>query len=267
MKKDFILFTDSYYFSDSTSSYNNQIARSLSKSNNVKVICLKPLFSNYPSYERPNKNLKVIRLIIPFSNSRIFPLKVVKFICFSLSASLYLFFKKKSREVLLICTSPPVILPPLIFLSRLKDILSRKYSKKILLAQDIYPDILENNLYSRSIGYHLLRILNFIYLKTYFNFDFAISCCEPIKNKLVKKYNMSDSKVKVINNWTLIDAKIVKTHIPINLDINKKLEMFLIGNVGKLHLHKQTSETLKNILLKSNLIKSLHILLRLHIVF
>ncbi len=260
--KNLVLFTDSFYFEDSTSKYNSKIAKYLTKQNNVKVVCGKSLFSKHQLFEKVNKKLNIIRLPTLFSNSKILPLKIIKFICFSISVSVYLIFKKRKKEVYLICTSPPIILPPLILIAKLKDLFRKKIIKKVLLCQDIYPDFLGEEKNFKNLKYICMKMLSFIYSRTYKNFDLAISCCEPIKEKLVGKYNLKNNKVKVINNWSLINKNIIDSHIKKNLTSQNKIKMFLIGNVGKPHLYKQTTNTLENILSKSQIIKSLHMYTR-----
>ncbi len=261
-KKNLVLFTDSFYFEDSTSQYNSQIAKNLSKGNYVTVVCAKNIFSKYPYFEKLKKNLNVIRLPTLFTNSKIIPLKIIKFISFSLSVSAYLFFKKRKKETFLICTSPPVILPPIILITKIKELFKRKIIKKVLLGQDIYPDLLGEEKNFKNIKYFLISFLNLIYMKTYKEFDMAISCCEPIKDKLVKKYNLPNNHVNVINNWSLVNKNIIDSHISKKLTDQNKIKMFIIGNLGKPHLYKQTTNSLENILKKSQLIESLHMYTR-----
>ena len=261
-KKNLVLFTDSFYFEDSTSQFNNQIAKYLSKKNNIKVICGRNLFSKHKNYEKVTNQLSIIRLPTIFTNNKTLPFKIIKFICFTISISIYLIFKKRKKEVYLICTSPPIILPPLILITKLKDLFRKKIIKKVLLCQDIYPDFLGEEKNFKNLIYIGMKLLSFIYYRTYKNFDLAISCCEPIKEKLVGKYNLKNKEVKVINNWSLINKTIIDSHIKKNLNSQNKIKMFLIGNVGKPHLYKQTANSLKNILTKSKLIESLHMYTR-----
>ncbi len=261
-KKNLVLFTDSFYFEDSTSQYNSQIAKNLSKENNVTVVCAKNIFSKNPTFEKVNKNLNIVRLPSLFTNSKIISLKLIKFISFSLSITIYLFFKKRKKEVFLICTSPPIILPPIILITKLKELFKRKIIKKVLLGQDIYPDLLGEEKNLKNIKNIFISFLNLIYKKTYKEFDVAISCCEPIKEKLVRKYNLANDQVKVINNWSLVDKNFIDSHISKKLTDKTKIKMFIIGNLGKPHLYKQTTKSLENILKKSKLIEELHMYTR-----
>ena len=261
-KKNLVLFTDSFYFDDSTSQYNSQIAKNLSKENHVTVVCTKNIFSKYPKFEKINKNLNIIRLPTLFTNSKIISLKLIKFISFSLSIILYLFFKKRKKEIFLICTSPPIIIPPIILITKLKELFKRTNIKKVLLGQDLYPDLLGEEKNFKNIKYIFMSFLNLIYMKTYKEFDMAISCCEPIKEKLVSKYNLAENQVKVINNWSLINQNFLDSHISTKLTDQTKIKMFIIGNLGKPHLYKRTTNLLENILKKSQLIEELHMYTR-----
>ena len=107
-----------------------------------------------------------------------------------------------------------------------------------------------------------MSFLNLIYMKTYKEFDMAISCCEPIKEKLVSKYNLAENQVKVINNWSLINQNFLDSHISTKLTDQTKIKMFIIGNLGKPHLYKRTTNLLENILKKSQLIEELHMYTR-----
>ena len=53
-----------------------------------------------------------------------------------------LLLRKSKKEVFLICTSPPSIIPVLILILKIKNFYKTQNIKKALLCQDIYPDFL-----------------------------------------------------------------------------------------------------------------------------
>ena len=84
-KSNIILFTDSYYpFKDSTSKINTQIVNYLSQFNQVTVVCAKDIFSEIPNSENISENIFIRRLSVPFVTSKLIPLKILKFISFSI---------------------------------------------------------------------------------------------------------------------------------------------------------------------------------------
>lgn len=261
-KKNLVLFTDSFNFEDSTSQFNSQIAKHLSKKNNITVLTCKKIFSKVPNFEIPQKGLKIIRLPTFFANRKSLPLKITKFICLTITFSIFLIFRKIKKEVFLICSSPPIIIPPLIFILKCKSFYRKQNIKKVLLCQDIYPDCLGELEKFKNIKYLSMKFLSFIYSLVYREFNFAICCSKPIQDKLVNKYFLDDKNVKVIKNWTLISKNKINSHISKKLTEQNKIKMFLIGNVGKPHLYMQTANSLKNIISKSKLIDSLHMYTR-----
>tara|TARA_B100000212_G_scaffold342318_1_gene328830 strand:+ start:3252 stop:4475 length:1224 start_codon:yes stop_codon:yes gene_type:complete len=252
-----ILITDSFYpYKDSTSKINTTIVNYLSNYKKIRIICIKNFFSNQPFFNNSLKNISIIRLPVPFANTRSIPLKLIKFISFSILIVISLIFQKKDKKTFLISTSPPIIIPFIIFFLELR-IFKKNKTKKILLAQDIYPDIIGEVNNSKKILNLSLKFLNYLYKNVYKKFDLVLSCCEPIKSKLVTKYKLPTNKIKVINNWSLISQEILDNFNPPSLTSKNEINMFLIGNVGKVHLYKQTSMTLRNILLTNSLIKGL----------
>ena len=252
-----ILLTDSFYpFKDSTSNLNTSIAEFLSINNKISVVCAKSLFSKN-TYEK-NKKFSVIRLSVPFVNSKIVLFKILKFLSFSLLIFLFVIFKNSKNCIYLVSTSPPVLIPIVSFLIDLKKFLNGKKTKNVLLAQDIYPDIIENSYKKSNLSKLFFYFLNKIYLSSYGKFDFVFCCCDAIKDKLVNKYELDHHKIEVINNWSLINQNLLNKLTYPKLEKNNKVKIFLIGNLGKLHLCDQTEKALRNLLVKSYLIDELH---------
>lgn len=247
----FILFTDSFYPNeDATSIYNTQIVNELCIENEITVFCTFGTKSFTGISVNKNKNLHIIRVPIPFNNSRTITGKLIKYIFFSLSILIYLFIKKSSRSTYLIHTSPPILIPIFSFLFFLNKKLFNKRKKIILLAHDIYPDILivssKNLNFFKSV---VANILENIYSRSYKSFSKIISCSESINYKLNKKYRISNHKLKLIHNWSIID----QDHLKNSTSEKSKLcnlDLILMGNIGNVQLHNLIINRLELIIKK-----------------
>ena len=181
-----VFFTDSYDESDdSTSKYNRQIVERLIQTNLVTVVCpMKSISEKLISY--PKQNLYIRRIPIPFRKTRNIFFKLFKFSIYSLSCVLYLFFKRSPRSIYVVHTSPPTIIPILVFLIQIRNKITLNKKKLILLAHDIYPDIFID-LFPRNnfIKEKLIKIIKSVYKFSYKRFDIIISCSEGAKQLLM----------------------------------------------------------------------------------
>ena len=125
---------------------------------------------------------------------------------------------------------------------------------------DLYPDIFGGPLRNKKLEI-LYKILDYIYLNLR-NFDYVISCCEPIKNIQVGKYKLPSRKIQVVNNWSLVDSDILeKNNAPLYKD-GMNIKMLLTGNVGKVHLYKNTGQILRKFIVGDNKINKLEMYTR-----
>ena len=256
-----VFFTDSYDESDdSTSKYNRQIVERLIQTNLVTVVCpMKSISEKLISY--PKQNLYIRRIPIPFRKTRNIFFKLFKFSIYSLSCVLYLFFKRSPRSIYVVHTSPPTIIPILVFLIQIRNKITLNKKKLILLAHDIYPDIFID-LFPRNnfIKEKLIKIIKSVYKFSYKRFDIIISCSEGAKQLLMNNYAVNDKNVKVVFNWSQIDNQFIDNKVSNYFSKKSKQDLFqrkilLIGNIGILHMSKQVSSRLIQILNKDSKLK------------
>ena len=239
INKKIILITDSYFPSiDSTSQFNTKIIDYLSNFFNVGVLV--------PSYRLANKekrgNIEIIRYPILFSKSRNLIEKLIKFLSLIISFSTYLFRKNFKNHIILVHTSPPILVIYIVLIFKIKKIFLFENIKLILLGQDIYPDELE--IFSSKIKEkYWYKLLSNIYGRAYRKYDFIIACSKPAKNKLNSKYKVLSKKIKVVNNWSLIPESALKEYAcPFYNLKSKQIKLVYIGNIGVLHMYSYTSK-------------------------
>tara|TARA_Y100001968_G_scaffold100812_1_gene90737 strand:+ start:9812 stop:11041 length:1230 start_codon:yes stop_codon:yes gene_type:complete len=266
--KRFVLFTDSYCpLSDATSIYNKQIVDKLSQSQTVTVVCPTFIGNLKNIFLRPNKNLYIRNIPLPFISSKIIILKFIRYVLYTFSTLVYLLLKKNSPSIYIIHTSPPTMIPVFTFLLFLRNFIYQDKKKLVLIAHDIYPDVLYISNKNRNYFFSFLfRFLDKLFSYSYNSFDLVIACSKSIKDKMVLKYNLKINKVKTIYNWSLISDELV-SHDKFE-NINKReiynysnTNIFLIGNIGQVHMHKILCSRLENILNNRNNIH-LHLLIR-----
>ena len=107
-KPNIIFLTDSFPpLFDATSRINKSLIIHLCKNYNVEIVC--PYLKSNSENNYP-KNLKIQRLSIPFVKTRNIYRKLIKFILFSILATNHLIFKGLKKDIIIIHTSPPILI-------------------------------------------------------------------------------------------------------------------------------------------------------------
>ena len=245
MNKDYanskvIIFTDLFPpLDDATSILNQQICNYLSKKREITVVVSKSFFSNEKFISNPKKNLYIRRIPLPFLKTRYIFLKIFKFSSYCLLISIYLLLKRSKNNIYIIHTSPPFLIPYFAFLSKIKYSIFKRSTKLILIAHDLYPNILLHfkGFSSSKFIYNNLKKL---FLFSYVEYKGIISCCDSIKYLLINEYGFNSTKIATIPCWSLVPREVLeKFKKPL---LEKKFYKFpkliLMGNVGVLHLVK-----------------------------
>jgi len=244
--KSLIFFTDSFYPNrDATSKLNTDIVNYLSKNYLIKLLVI----NNKLKVKRIKKNIQFKKVSVLFPNSRKILPKLIKFVSLLLTFSIYTITTKTKDSIIVVNTSPPVLVFTICFLIKLKNYLFRNETKLLLLAHDIYPDLLEV-LSSDIKSYWWYRSLNYIFEKSYRQYDYIIACCKAIETKLVNKYLVKKNNIIVINNWSLITSEKLKSFsCPFYDKVRKsKIRLIMIGNIGVVHNYKYTGNLINKIL-------------------
>ena len=239
-----IFFTDSISpLKDATSIINHSLTMFLSKNHDLEIIC--PYIKSNQTISFP-RNIVFRRIIIPFVKTRNIFKKIIKFSIFSIFCLPLLLIHGLKKDIILLHTSPPTLTPllviPIIFL----DLFKFKMPKLILIAHDLYPDILFQDANKSFIYYLISKIFKFCYKR----FDTIISCCSSINYRLHNFYDVDEGKLKIIYCSSLIPSKLIGENHKINLSkIDKiKPKLLLMGNIGLLHLPKESINFLKFLL-------------------
>ena len=245
--KNILLISDSYApLRDATSIYNTQIVDNLIRNNIVTVFSSACNFKKEGLYNNPKKNLYIIKIPLLFQKSKNFYLKIITSSFYSFALIIYLILRRKKTSLYLLHTSPPLTIPFVTFFLSLKDKISKKNVKKILIAHDIFPDaiykITKSVFHPKSI---IMNILESIYKSSYAKCDFIIACSESVKDKLSLKYAYNPQNITLIYNWSLISDYFLSRNlkIGINKNISNKANLVLIGNFGS---HNHICDTLLN---------------------
>ena len=245
--KNILLISDSYApLRDATSIYNTQIVDNLIRNNIVTVFSSACNFKKDGFYNNPKKNLYIIKIPLLFQKSKNFYLKIITSSFYSFALIIYLILRRKKTSLYLLHTSPPLTIPFVTFFLSLKDKISNKNVKKILIAHDIFPDaiykITKSVFHPKSI---IMNILESIYKSSYAKCDFIIACSESVKDKLSLKYAYNPQNITLIYNWSLISDYFLSRNlkIGINKNISNKANLVLIGNFGS---HNHICDTLLN---------------------
>ncbi len=239
-----IFFTDSITpLKDATSRINHSLIIFLSKKYDLEIIC--PHMKSNQAIGFP-KNIVFRRIIIPFIKTRNIFKKIIKFTIFSIFCLPFLIINGFKKDIILLHTSPPTLTPllviPIIFL----DFFKIKIPKLVLIAHDLYPDILFNNK-NKFFSYYLIsKVFKFCYKR----FDTIISCCNSINDKLHNFYDIDKNKLEIIYCSSLIPSNFIGKNHKINFsNIDKiKPKIVLMGNIGLLHLPKETINFLEFLL-------------------
>ena len=229
-----IFFTDSITpLKDATSRINQSLMLFLNKKYDLEIIC--PYIKSNIIFP---KNIVFRRIIIPFVKTRNIFKKIVKFSIFSIFSLLYLIIYGLRKDIIVLHTSPPTIIPFLIIPIRFLDFFKIKIPKLFLIAHDLYPDILFQNSNNKFFYYLISKIFKFCYLR----FDKIISCCSSINDKLHDFYDINDNKLEIIYCSSLIPKNLILENHKIMFSSlnNKKPKLLLMGNIGLLHLPLNT---------------------------
>lgn len=230
-KSNIIFLTDSFPpLHDATSRINKSLIIHLCKNNNVEIVC--PYLKSQSKFNYP-KNFKIRRLLIPFVKTRNIYRKFIKFIIFSILATIYLIFKGLKKDIIIIHTSPPILILIAIIPIKILDFFQQNTPKIFLIAHDLYPDIIFRN--SKN-GFY--RISSKIFKISYHRFDKIISCCDSINNKFLNIYKINKNKLEIIYCSSLIPRNLICDNHNINFSTLKKNKpkILLMGNIGELHL-------------------------------
>ncbi len=243
-KSKIILFTDSYPpLNDATSIFNQQISNYLSKKKEITVVVSKSLFGDEKLISNPKKNLYIRRIPLPFLKTRYIFLKIFKFSSYCFLITIYLLLKRSKNNIYIIHTSPPLLIPYFAFLAKIKYGIFKKSTKLILIAHDLYPNILLH-FKGFSASRFAYKYLKKLFLISYCEFKGIISCCDSIKNILINEFGIKSKIITTIPCWSLVPRGVLKKFIKPKLDENfyKFPKLILMGNIGVLHLVKDVKK-------------------------
>ncbi len=185
-----------------------------------------------------NSSIKVISIKQFFSKSNNLFLRLLDDFLFSLSVFVILFINLRVNDKIFSVTNPPLILPILYLIKKLKK------AKCILLVHDVFPD----NLILLKGSNLILEKVKKIYNKFYISPDVIIAIGNDMKNYISKSKKVPQHKIKVISNW--FDKEIKK--IPNNK--YEKIKISYSGNIGRMQGFESLFELIKKIKNKENLI-------------
>ena len=240
-----IFFSDAYTpLKDASSRINESLTLYLSKNFEIEIVCPfvkenKPL--NY------RKNIILRRIKVPFVKTRNIFKKLIKYTTFSFLSIFYLLFFGFKKDLIILDTSPPNLILFLIIPIKIMDLLREKPPVLLLIAHDLYPDIIFKN----SNHNFLYKIISKIFKVSYKRFDKIISCCNSINDRLHKNYDIEKKNLEIIYCSSLISKNLIMENHKINFSClnNKTLpKLLLMGNIGLLHLPSETILFLRKLL-------------------
>ena len=225
----------------------NELTKELNNSKKIKVDVLtcKPSYPHKEIFKGKKLNnfgnAKVHRVPVFLRNKTLLS-KILNYITFVISASIYLLMKNKKKydAIFIFQVSPVFSAIPAILYSRFNK------TKIYLWVLDLWPESISIFGYRSKLLFFLIKkISEYIYSNTYI----LLVQSRLIKKILKKKYK---KKTYYFPNWSedIIEKKISKS---LELYINKKIEknkisIFFGGNIGK-------AQDFKNILKSINRIK------------
>lgn len=240
-----IFFSDSYTpLKDATSRINESLTLYLSKNYEIEIVC--PFLKDNKTFNYP-KNIILRRIKVPFVKTRNIFKKIIKFTTFSFLSIFYLLFFGFKKDLIILHTSPPNLILFLIIPIKIMDFLRQKPPILFLIAHDLYPDIIfKNN------NNFLYKIISKIFKVSYKRFDKIISCCNSINDKLYKNYDIKKKNLEIIYCSSLIPKSLTVENHKINFSSlkNQKPKLLLMGNIGLLHLPRETIIFLRILLCK-----------------
>jgi glycosyltransferase involved in cell wall biosynthesis len=185
-----------------------------------------------------DSRIKVITVKQLFSKSNNLTLRFFDDLLFSLSVFVILAFQLRVNDKIFSVTNPPLILPFLYLIKKLRKV---NYT---LLVHDVFPD----NLILLKGSNLILEKVKYIYNKFYISPDTIIAIGNDMKNFLCESKKIPLNKIIVISNW--YDNEIKK--IP-NFK-SKKIRITYSGNLGRMQGFESLFRLIKKIKNKENLI-------------
>jgi Glycosyl transferases group 1/Glycosyltransferase Family 4 len=234
--KPFWIFTELFY-PDETSSgfYLTEIAKHLSKSTQINVVCGP---ADYEKNSRQkslinslNENIKIYRVWVPPLNKNNSILRLIRLLLLSIGFSIKLLFRVKKHEKVFTVTNPAFFIPMASFIAKYKKI------ELIILVHDVFP---ENLLPIKAanpngIFYSLnLKIFNWAYQ----NCTKIIVLGRDMKALFETKVNPSN-KIDIIENWADVNEIAFEGNFESKSVYNQanlagKVIIQFAGNIGRL---------------------------------
>ena len=239
-----IFFSDSYTpLKDATSRINESLTLYLSKNYEIEIVC--PFVKNNKPLIYP-KNILLRRIKVPFVKTRNIFKKIIKFSTFSYISIFYLLIFGFKKDLIILHTSPPNLILFLIIPIKIMDLLRKNPPILVLLAHDLYPDIIFKN----SNNNFVYKIISKIFKVSYKRCNKIISCCNSINDRLHQNYNIEKKNLEIIYCSSLIPKNLIFDNHKINFSSlnNKKPKIVLMGNIGLLHLPLESIILLRQLL-------------------
>lgn len=256
-----VLITDSYEpYVDATSALNVDLVSALSSQYQVTVFAPIPYsqFNRTTAFSRSRSGVYYRRFPVPFSTARSPFLKLLKFVFFLLFSAAYIMLKKNPKSLYLVHSSPPSQIPLFAILVSLRNVFSRKMRRLVLVLHDLYPDIISGPVASTPLLRLIVSISSRLFMISYNSYDMIIVCSAAIKKVLSSKYDVPVRNIETIYNWSIFEnvanyersstsalssscADFAQIHYP------SSHPLFLVGNLGPLHLPEQSYKLLANI--------------------
>lgn len=181
----------------STGYFLTEIARGMSSTMDVKVICGKPTYSEHgmaaPRKERWN-GMDIYRLpATSFKKDRLF-LRAINMFTLTVSAIFYLFVNWKKNDRLLLVTNPPSLIPIVALIGKIKG--ARPY----LLVHDVYPDILAATGFLKKEAF-VYRCMDYVMTRSFRTFEKVVVLGRDMQYLIAAKTRIPESEIPIIPNW------------------------------------------------------------------
>jgi colanic acid biosynthesis glycosyl transferase WcaI len=200
----------------------------------VNVICAQPTYSKRgmraPSCEK-FREVQIYRVwSTTFSKDRLMG-RLFNILTILISFSFKSFRRVKKGDVILVLTNPPILPLVAIAMARLKG------AKTVLLAHDVYPDVLVPTGFTNKESF-LFRIFDNLMSFVFRSMDAIIVLGRDMKERIQTKLPNEYTKIFVIPNWSddsITSDPIAESKMRERLGLTNKFVVQYSGNIGRTH--------------------------------
>ena len=228
------IVTEFYYPDENATGFLlTSLAKGLSDTQNVGVICRRPTWFSKKEIPRNAGSIpKVERVWATNFNKENLLLRIVNNFVLSLTISIRLLFKVRSHDTVLVVTNPPTLPYAAAAISRMKG------ARCIILVYDVYPEVLVAAGLFRA-DHPLVKLLHLMTAFLFHLVDAIIVLGHDMKNLVAQRYRGTERILHIIPNWADTE-NIVPTirednGFLIQNGIAEKFVVGYVGNIGRTH--------------------------------